>query len=483
MMKHRITTIALAAGLTLGVSGQEPAALMSLSLEQAIGYALDHNKNLQNARREVVKSDKAVWERISQGLPQVDGSLDYTTYFNYELTFDFGGGESMTPTQQQINDALTQTQQAFPGFDMTDAQDVFAAQMFESQLNEAMPASTILMSDESTASLRVSQLIFSGQYIVGIHTAKLAKKISNMALQSSETDTKEAVVNAYYLVLINERSLDILEKNLANINETLEQTRKMYETGMAEKTDVDQLRITVSQLENSMRSMERNLEMNYNMLRFTLGMEASDEIELTESLEELYLAMEPGSLIESSFSPEQHVNYKILRSQAEISKKLWNMEKWNFGPTITGFYSYNEKLKTTGFDMNPNHLAGLSLSLPIFSSGQRKVKMDQARITYEQSRTDAEILGDQLELQNRQLKYNLQSSVENYQTQKENVEVAEEVLMNYKRKFEQGMASSMELTQANSNYLDAQSNYLNAMFELMNAQIQLQKLLTNLENL
>ena len=483
MMKHRMITIALAAGLTLGVSGQEPAAVMSLSLDQAIEYALDHNKNLQNARREVAKSDKAVWERISQGLPQVDGSLDYTTYFNYELTFDFGGGESMTPTQQQINDALTQTQQAFPGFDMTDAQDVFAAQMFESQLNEAMPASTILMSDESTASVRVSQLIFSGQYFVGIQTAKLAKKISNMALQSSETDTKEAVVNAYYLVLINERSLDILEKNLANINETLEQTRKMYETGMAEKTDVDQLRITVSQLENSMRSMERNLEMNYNMLRFTLGMEAADEIELTESLEELYLAMEPGSLMESSFSREQHVNYKILRSQAEINKKLWNMEKWNFGPTISGFYSYNEKLKTTGFDMNPNHLAGLSLSLPIFSSGQRKVKMDQARITYEQSRTDAEILGDQLELENRQLKYNLQSSMENYQTQKENVKVAEEVLMNYKRKFEQGMASSMELTQANSNYLDAQSNYLNAMFELMNAQIQLQKLLTNLENL
>jgi len=366
---------------------------------------------------------------------------------------------------------------------MQDLYNYQAGTFYEQTLQGMMPPSTILMSDQATAALRVSQLIFSGQYIVGIQTAKLAKIISNQALESSEIDTKEAVVNAYYLVLITERSRDIVEKNLENLEKMLAQTEMMYKTGMAEKIDVDQFRITVNQLENSRQAMDRTLEMNYNMLRFTLGLSAETEVELIDDLESLFELEAAESLLVQPFNVEQNIGYQILSSQADINKKMWDMEKWNYGPTLAGFYNYNAKILTTGFDMTPNHLAGFSFTLPIFSSGMRKAKVDQARIAYEISERDAEILQDQLELQNRQLKFNLQSSLENYFTQKENVEVAESVLENYQVKFKQGMASSLDVTQANSNYLEAQSTFLNAMFELMNAKIQLQKIITNLENL
>ncbi|PID91411.1 MAG: hypothetical protein CSA96_08590 [Bacteroidetes bacterium] len=277
-------------------------------------------------------------------------------------------------------------------------------------------------------------------------------------------------------MLITEESLRILEMNKANLEDTLDQTRIMFETGMAEQIDVDQLSITVNQLENSRKSLERNLELNYNLLRFQLGLEPDVELSLSEGLEALFKSARPESALLASTSFEQNPTYQMLKTQEEISKKMLAMQKWNYAPTLAGFYNYNAKIKTTNFDMNPNHLAGLTLSVPIFSSGMRKSRVDQAKIDHQMARLNVEILEDQLSMQEKQIRYNLQSALENYQTQWENVDVARRVYTNYERKYEQGMASSLDLTQANGNYLDAQSNYLQAILEVMNAKLALDKL-------
>ena len=130
--------------------------------------------------------------------------------------------------------------------------------------------------------------------------------------------------------------------------------------------------------------------------------------------------------------------------------------------------------------MNPNHLVGLNMSVPIFSSGMRKARVDQAKIEYNMAQNNREILEDQLVLQDKQFKYNLQSSLENYYTQQENVDVAQRLYDSYRLKYEQGMATSLDLTQANGNYLDAESNYLTAMMEVLNARLQLDKLMNKL---
>jgi outer membrane protein TolC len=87
---------------------------------------------------------------------------------------------------------------------------------------------------------------------------------------------------------------------------------------------------------------------------------------------------------------------------------------------------------------------------------------------------------DQLETQNSQLLYNYQSAFDNFNTQKENVDVAARVYEKVKNKYKQGMASSFELTQENSNFLSAESNYLSALSSLLQAQTMLDKLYNRL---
>jgi outer membrane protein len=489
-MKTRISktiiNMLLGAGMILPMAGQEampeggqPEQLV-LNLQGAVDHAISYNKSLKNARMEVERSRASVWESISMGLPQVDGTLDYMSYFNYEMEFGFGVGGAPEFTPEDLQNAYNQTASVFPGITPTEIYNHSAGNYYDGVLQSMVPPSTIVLGDASSAKLQLSQLIFSGQYIVGIQTAKLARIISEQNLEFNELNIKEMVINSYYLVLITEESLDILQRNVANLNETLEQTRNMYAAGMAEQTDVDQLRITVNQLENSRNSLARGLELNYNMLRFQLGADASVEVRLTDGLEALFTQMEPESVLAAPFTMTDNLTYQLLKSQEEINKKLMDMEKWNYAPSLVGFYNYNAKIKRTDFDMNPNHLAGLSLAVPIFSSGMRKARVDQATIDYNMSQNNRIIMEDQLKLQEKQFRYNLQSSLENYDTQSENVEVAQRVYDSYLRKFEQGMATSLDLTQANGNYLDAEGNYMQAILEVMNAKLALDKLMNKL---
>ena len=483
-MKNRkiiiLFTLILSMGLFSHGLSQEPADKLVLNLQGAVDHALSFNKSLKNARSEVERARARNWEAISQGLPQVDGGMDYSSFFNYELEFSFGMGDGSDFTQDQLQDAFNQTQAAFPFYTAGDLAVHGANTYYNGVLQNMLPPSTILLSDQASAKLMVNQLIFSGQYIVGIQTAKLAMLISEQNLDFNELNIKESVISSYYLVLITEESLEILRQNLENLEETLDQTEIMYRTGMAEQTDVDQIRITVNQLANATTSLQRNLELNYNLLRFQLGLEANVELQLTDNLESLFANMQAETALDRTFVVDDNVTYKIMKTQEEINKKMLGLEQWNYAPTITGFYNYNAKILTTDFDMNPNHMVGLSMGVPIFSSGMRKARVDQAKIDYNMAQVNRDIMEDQLLLQEKQYKYNLQSSLDNYFTQQENVEVAQRVYDSYRRKFEQGMANSLDLTQANGNYLDAENNYLTSIMEVMNAKLQLDKLMNNL---
>ena len=149
-------------------------------------------------------------------------------------------------------------------------------------------------------------------------------------------------------------------------------------------------------------------------------------------------------------------------------------------PTVTGFYSRTEKILRPDFDMTPPNLLGFQMNVPIFTSGSRKSKVDQAKINYETTMNNMDLLTDQLLIQEKQFRYNLRSGMELYESQKENVEVSKRVYDNINLKYQQGLVSSLDLTTANNNYLEAESGYINALVQLLNAKLELDKLLNNL---
>jgi outer membrane protein TolC len=254
----------------------------------------------------------------------------------------------------------------------------------------------------------------------------------------------------------------------------------MEKVGMAESTDVDQLSVSVSTLENGVRSADRQVEMAYNMLRFQLGVPGDEKIQLTQTLDGIIDRINFTALMDSSMSVQRNLDYQLMETQVELSKKQLALEKSAYLPTLSSYYSHTEKILKPNFDASPKDVIGLNLSIPIFSSGLRKSKVSQANISLEQTENQKDLLEDQLKIQEKQLRFNLHNALDKYNSQKQNVKVALRVNRNFDLKYEHGVASSLERLQANDNYLQAENNFVGATMELLQAYVAWEKLLNDL---
>jgi outer membrane protein len=417
---------------------------LKLSLRDAQDYALSHNKMVINAKSDVQASRAALWEIISTALPQISASGSFTD--NLKLMTTLLPGE-------------------FFGQPGTKIPVTFGSQFI------------------SSASVEASLLIFNAPLYIGIETTKLAQKLSQQSLEKSELDTKESVSSAYFLILVSEKSLELLNGNIANLTETLKSTRAMFSAGMAESTDVDQMVSNVNMVENSRSSLERTIELNYNILRFQLGIPANTSITLTETLESLTNEINVEALVSQEFDHTQNIDYKLVEGQEMISSLALKSQKASVLPTLAGFYSYGTNGmgdKVSELRWFQNSMAGLSLSVPIISAGQRYARIKQAQIDLEKAKNTKDMITEQLLLQEKQLRYNLVNANLQYKSQEENVEVSKRVYASMENKFRQGMASSLDLTQANSQYLEAENNYVSALMNLLQTKVALDKLLNNM---
>lgn len=445
-MKSKILFAAALFALLSGGSGkaQQESNELSLSLREAQDYALQHNKMVLTAKSDIQASKVALWETISAALPQVNASASFTD--NLKLMTTLLPGEFFGKPGTKI--PVT----------------------FGSQFN-------------SSASVEASMLIFNAPLYIGIETTKLAQKLSQQSLEKSELETKESVSSAYFLILVSEKSLDLLNGNIANLIETLKSTRAMFSAGMAEATDVDQMVSNVNMVENNRSSLERTIELNYNILRFQLGVPANTKVTLTETLDDLTNEINVEALISQDFDHTKNIDYRLIEGQELMTSLALKSQKASILPTLAGFYIYGTNGmgdKVSDLRWFQNSMTGLSLSVPIISSGQRYAQIKRAQINLEKAKTTKDMITEQLLLQEKQLRYNLVNANLQYQSQMENIEVSKRVYTSMQNKYRQGMASSLDLTQANDQYLQAENNYVSALMNLLQTKVALDKLLNNL---
>lgn len=428
MISFRKYAIALALVLFFGASVQ--AQTNSLSLEQAKEYALQHNRSIQQGGLAVEQAQKAKWEAISAGLPQVSAKVDYQNMLGYDLSLEMGG-------------------QAIP----------------------------IEMEPTSNLNIQVTQLLFSANYWVGIRLASLAKELSQTSLKKSELDICRSVADSYHAILITEEMKNIYGSNLENMQKLLKNTDDMVRVGVAEQTDADQLRVQVTTMENNISSINRQIVLAYNMLRLQLGLDAEAEISLTDELSNFVSDEAIAALLMEPFEIKNNLDMMMLDQNVVLAKKQVNMAAADYFPTISAFYNYTYKIATSGFDMTPPHVVGVQANIPIFSAGGRYAKVKQAKLKRESAELQRDDVMAQLQIQEKQLRFNLRNAQENYQNQKKSIEVSDKVFKNISLKYEQGVASSLDLTNASNNLLVAQGSYVSALLELMNAESELNNLL------
>lgn len=451
MKKYKLVLIVMLTGMICSVrlSGQSQYAF---SLKEAQEYALKNNSQVKNALADIEIARKKIWETTAQGLPQISASLDYT----YMPTVP----EMKFATPYLINPATSTGQNA----------DKIALGYQQVPIQLGVKSS-------ATIKASVSQLVFNGSYIVGLQTAKIFKDLSEQNLYSTQNNIRENVANTYSLILIGENNLKVLAEIKANMEKTLFEMKALLKEGFIENTDVDQFQYTVSTVQNTLQSVERQISVARRLLNFQMGIPLDQTVMLTDRIDNILNLGEIESLLNTEFDLMNNINYKMLKTQEKMMESNLNLYKSAFLPSVVAFYSHQEKTAKADFDFTFPDMIGFSLNVPIFSSGMRISRVQQARIQLEKTKNSNQLAFEGLKLEFDRTQVQLRSAYEKFLNEKANMDLAEKIYNKTLIKYKEGLSTSMELSQSNNQLLTAQTNYYSAMLEMLTALNKLENLL------
>ena len=257
-------------------------------------------------------------------------------------------------------------------------------------------------------------------------------------------------------------------------------TQNSVDVGVAEQTDADQLQVQVSTMESTIKTTQRSLEMVYNSLRLQLCLEEDVDIVLTQGIDDLLNMNTTSELLASPFDINDNYDYRLLKENTELVRKQIALTGWSNGPTVSVYHQYNARHNFSNeatMNMTPPNMLGAQVNIPLFTFGKNYAAIKEAKLTYKKQLNTLEDTELSLNVQYRQLLYNLRNAIEKYEIQKQNVDVAQRVFDNIAKKYEFGVASSLDVTNSGTNLISAQSTYVQSLLEIVNAQISLEQLL------
>ncbi len=444
-MKYKIILLFIFLTGAVQLQAQDQQAF---TLQEAVNYALLHNANVTKADNNIIKAKKKVWETTSMGFPQIDGTASYQKFIKQPVN---------------LMPARIFNPMAPPG--------TYVPVKFGTEQNMKWSAT-------------LKQLIFSGSYLVGLQSSKTYKQITENAKVKTLQKVKEMTVSAYGNALLTSESIQILQKNIKVVEQNLFEVRKMYDNGLVEETDVEQLEITLSNLKNQLDYMQRMQKVSEEMLNYVLGRKIDDKIELTDDIESLKDSGMQLSLLKNDFNPDKNIDFKIQKNQVKAKKLQVKFEKSKALPTIAAFVNYGKNAYNNDFKFFDNDQAwyeqslfGVNINIPIFSSMGRSARVRQAKLDFENAQIDLQEKQKQLELNFAKAKNDYEHSFKTYKTALQNWKLAEKIEHKEMIKFKEGIGNSFQLNQARMQLYQSQQQYLQSIIDIINKKVALENIL------
>lgn len=420
----------------------------SFTLEEAINHALKNNRTAVNAQEGIDAAYKQKWETTADGLPQINAAASYNYWLKQQLSLI--PGEFAGLPQGEFLKVAFGTPQTFSG------------------------------------SISVSQKLFDGSYLVALQSAKVFLEISKNQKDKTDVSVKEQVINAYGNVLMAQESVEITEHNIATLQKNLYETQQMFENGLVEEESAEQLQITLGTLKNNLNNLKRLKVIGKKMLNITMGRDLHASIELTDNLVNLSESNINLKLATDDYGISNNIDYKIAQNDLKSKVLLLKLEKSKALPTFNVMFQSavagnGTNLETTlrTPDLIPSNLLAFNLNVPIFSSFRRTAATQRKQIELKQAERNLTDVEQKLSLQLAQAQSEYQLAIENLRTTKENLKLAERIEAKNQTKFNEGISSSFDLRQAQTQLYSTQQEYIQSMQNVINKKATLETIINN----
>lgn len=442
-----IAFLLFVAGLfPLAAQNEEPAEMLRISLDDAKNFARENNYDIINAMKDIEIARQQVKETTAIGLPQVSASIAYNDFINI-------------PTQ------------LIPGEFFGEPAGTFIPVKFGTRYNMSLSGT-------------INQLIFSGEYIVGLQAARAFVDLSKIQYDKMIIELQHNISESYYLVLIAARNIEILESNLESLQEIKEANVLLFENGFIEDIDVDQISLLISDLEANLLNMNNNYQVSKNLLKFQMGLKLGTQIELTDDLDLLMGRVDHELLTGRAFDYRRNIDYQVLQNQQELAFLDLRRSQSLYLPRLYAFVNYSENAQRNAWnflqsdrDWFKTTVFGVQMDIPIFESGSRSAKVKQKRIQLEQLEVIDEQLRTGLDIQYSTLRNDFINSWKVHQNKKQGLELSQKIYDRTRTKVLEGVASSVELQQIYTQYLSSESDYVMSMLQLFRSKLELEKLM------
>lgn len=410
----------------------------AFSARQAVDYALKNSSRVKNALTDIKIQLQTNREVTSAALPKLDGFVSGTNYMDI-------------PTQLIPGEFFQQ-----PG--------TYIPVQFGTRYN-------VLYGVE------LKQLLFDGQVFVGLQARDASIEYANLNVAVTTEVIKANVYKIYYQLVVGKKQIEVFDINIARTEKLLHDTRELFKNGFQEKLDMDKVSVNLSNLRTEKLKIENRLKTGNVALKYLMGMPIKENLLLTDTVNEAVI--KEDLLSADSLQFESRKEYQLLKSVEKLNTYNIKRYKMSYLPTVSLTAGYSQNAQRNKFDFFKSGepwfkstSIGVRIDVPIFDGFAKDSRIKAARFELEKTQTSIADLKNNIASEIDTARISLQNALVTMDAQKTNMELAEQVYNQTKLKYEQGLGSNLEVTNAEADLKTAQNNYFSSLYDAVVAKIE-----------
>ena len=457
MKRYRTISLAIILFFSLQIKAQQ--TIHQLTAKEAVELAFNNVNDLKNAKLDYKIAEARNKEVTSAALPQVSGLLQGQHYLSLpQIQFPDG-------TEISVYDILKRegVKDASGNPITTDGQLQVRNFSFFQPWNV-------------NAGVTLEQLLFEPQVFVGLQARKALLESSDLQIKVAEDKVKDGVYKSYYAVLIAEKQLKYLQESIKRLEKLSSDMTVMFKNGFAEKLDIDKTTVTLNNTRTAENQLRTGIIIGYASLKMALGLNQTDSLVLKDTLSSQLIK---EGLLNENFIYEDRNEIKLLNKTKELQG--YDIKRWklSYFPTVAAMYGYQrsgQRRANSGSGDKPwfwysTNQIGLNVSVPIFDGFNKKYKIQQSQFNLQKVDNTLDLTKKGIDLERTIAKSSLTTAIQNLDVQEQNMLLAEKVYGTVKKKYEQGLGSSFEVLQSDTDMQQSQSNYFRALYDAIIAKV------------
>ncbi len=427
-----MTSLVAVMVLTAGAQTATDSLPATVTLQEAIQFAIKNQPNIENALLNEAATEKSIRSKLADWFPQLN--FNYTLQHSFEVQPAFFNGQVMR----------------------------------------------LGVENTSTVAFTARQNIFNRDALLASNTASVVRQYARETTRSSKIEVAANVSKAFYDLLATTQQVKVTEGDIIRLERSLKDATSQYNAGLTDKTDYKRATIALNNSKALLAARQEAVKAKTEILKFFMGYPAEQDFNVQYDS----VALEKEILLDTTLALnyENRIEYQMLISQRQLQEATVKYNKWSFIPDIyaNGAYNFNYlnndfgKLYDRSFN---NSFAALTVAIPIFQGGKRKYDIDYSKIQLATIDNNLRNLRNNINTEYSQAIAGYKSNLANYLALKENLQLAQEVYDVINLQYRSGVKTYLEVINAETELRSARINYYNALYQVLASKVDVQKAL------